>query len=104
MDRAFCPSYRGAFPTRNPKSPDSRPSSAGERRWRGLEATLALHRLEPLVPRRPDPVEPRLDLGQSIRVELVDALLTGGLDAGEPCLTQHPQVLRHCGRRDGEST
>src|SRR5436305_12405858 len=70
-----------------------RDRSARYRRRGALESSLPLDRFEPLVPRRSDPVEPLLDLGQAIGAEFADAVLAGGPDADEPRLAEPPAML-----------
>jgi hypothetical protein len=61
--------------------------------WGRRLAALALERLEPLAPRRPDAIEPLVELGQPGGIELVDPLLGGDAHGHEACLAQGAEVL-----------
>ena len=79
-----------------PPAPGTTPASAR------LQPALALERLEPLLPERAQPLQPALELGEPVGVELVDPLLRRDARADELRAAQHLEVLRHGGGADGE--
>src|SRR6478672_8682948 len=64
---------------------------------RGLAATsgdLRAECIESVVPERPEPGEPRVDLGHRTCVEGIEAAWAVGSYVGEAALAQHPQLHR----------